>query len=130
MPHANPSNFDPANPPGSGRKPLKTVGLLLVLAAMSVVAAVVLMVAEGALVMLAPAEGKATPQSRRLVVDISAVAAQIDDYVPQPRRETLLEHRCIDGSLEIEYAYARSDADDLCLRSTSFSAASPDEERT
>ncbi len=126
MPPTNSANFDPASPPGS-RTPLKTVGALLVLAALSVAAVVVLVVVEAALVMFTPAEGAVDPQERRLVVDISAVAAQIDDYVPQPRRETLREHRYIDGSREIEYTYAQSRADDLYLRSTFIVAASPAE---
>ena len=127
MPQTIRANLDPANPPVSGSKPLKTVGVLFVLAALSVAAVVVLMVAEWALVMFTPAEGTVDPRQRRLVVDISAVAAQIDDYVPQPRRETLRGRRYIDGSLEIEYAYARSDADDIYLRSTFIAAATPAE---
>jgi hypothetical protein len=105
----------------------KTIGVLLILVSLSVLVAVVAMIALGALVLFTPVEEPVPPPQRKLVVDIRAVAAQIDDYVPEASRETGLRRRYFDGSFDIEYTYARGKHDDLYVQSTFAMTAGPAE---
>ena len=68
--------------------------------------------------MFTPSEEAATSVERGLVVDIRAVAAQIDDYTPDASRETILRHRYLDGSFDIDYTYCRADEDGLYMNCT------------
>ena len=52
------------------------------------------------------------------MVNIRAVAAQIDDYTPDASRETVLRHRYVDRSLDIDYTYGRTDGDGLYVKCT------------
>ncbi len=111
--------------PATRRKRSRIVGGLLIFAAVTVLAVVVIMVALGALVLFTPVEEPASAADRALVVDIRAVAAQIDDYRPQPSRETFLRRQYFDHSFELDYTYARAEGDDLYLKSTLTVAATP-----
>jgi len=101
MPWGNISaSRDSYSQPAARRKRSKTLWALLVLAATSSVGVVVLVVALGTLIVFTPSEEAATRLSAGLVVDIRAVAAQIDDYTPDASRETILPAslpRSLDG---------------------------------
>ena len=112
--------------PRDARQRSRMVGVLLILVSLSVLVAVVSVIALGTLVIFAPVEEPVSPR-RKLVVDIYAVAAQIDDYVPETSRETWLRHRYFDGSSDIEYTYARDKHNDLYVHSTLAVTAAPAE---
>ena len=109
---------DLSSPRAPRRKRSRLVGGLLVLVVPSIVSVVVLLITLGSLVMFAPVERPAAAADRKLLVDIHAVAAQIDDYIPDPARETFLRREYFDRSFELDYTYAPAKADDLAMNST------------
>ena len=87
------------------------------------------MVALGFLVLFTPVERPAAAADRQRIVDIHAVAAQIDDYRPDAGRETFRRHEYFDRSFD-SISYARGKGDDLAMNSTlTVAATTADAER-
>ncbi len=122
---AMPAGRDFSSEPTPRRKRSRVVGGWLALVVPSIVSVLVLMVALGFLVLFTPVERPAAAADRKLVVDIHAVAAQIDDYTPDAGRERFLRHEYFDRSFELDYSYARGKGDDLAMNSTLTVAATP-----
>ena len=120
-----PAGRDFSSEPTPRRKRSRVVGGWLALVVPSIVSVLVLMVALGFLVLFTPVERPASAADRKRIVDIHAVAAQIDDYRPDAGRETFRRHEYFDRSFELDYSYAPGKGDDLAMNSTLTVAATP-----
>ncbi|MGO8691761.1 MAG: hypothetical protein ACLQLG_19240 [Thermoguttaceae bacterium] len=127
---AMPAGQDFSSEPTPRRKRSRAIGGWLALVVPSIVSVLVLMVALGFLVLFTPVERPAAAADRQRIVDIHAVAAQIDDYRPDAGRETFRRHEYFDRSFELDYSYAPGKGDDLAMNSTlTVAATTADAER-
>jgi hypothetical protein len=122
-----PASRDSNGEPAARRRKFRALWVVVILAVVCIVGAAVLAIAMATLVMFTPSEEAVTAEQRKLVVDIRAVAAQIDDYAPDASRETAVQRRYFDRSVDIDYTYERAAGDDIYVKCVYSMAATPGE---
>ena len=87
------------------RKRGRRMWLMLLLGPGGLLVVVATTAGLAALVIIFTAPREVTRRDRQVLVDAQAVAGHLENFTPNPRRETLLKRRHLNGSWELDYRY-------------------------